>query len=138
MECPFCNINKERNRIITEKIYVYVILSNPRLIPGHLLVIPKRHVEKISELNKEEKQELFDTVIEYQEKIILKIATGCDITQKYRPFIKQSRLKVDHIHIHLLPRELNDELYKRSQIYETDIFKDLTDIESDKIIKLLK
>ena len=45
------------------------MFSNPRLMEGHLLVIPKRHVEKLSELNEEERKELFDTVIEYQEKI---------------------------------------------------------------------
>jgi len=56
MNCVFCEINKEKTRIIEEKEYTLVILSNPRLTEGHLLIIPKRHVEKISELNKEEKK----------------------------------------------------------------------------------
>ena len=54
MDCPFCNINSEKTRILEDKKFVRVIFSNPRLMPGHLLIIPKRHVEKISELNKEE------------------------------------------------------------------------------------
>lgn len=124
MECPFCNINKEKTRIIKETDKVLVILSNPRLVEGHLLVIPKRHVEKLSELNDDEKKELFDTVIEFQENI-LKSASGCDIRQHYRPFQKQDNLKVNHLHIHLLPREFEDELYKKCQIYEKDIFEEL-------------
>jgi len=40
-------------------------------MPGNLLVIPKRHVEKISDLNEEEQQELFKTIIEFQEKFLV-------------------------------------------------------------------
>jgi len=54
MECPFCNINSEKTRILKDGNFTRVVFSNPRLMPGHLLVIPKRHVEKISDLNKEE------------------------------------------------------------------------------------
>ena len=58
MECPFCNINKEKTVIINEGKNTRVILSNPKLMQGHLLVIPKRHVEKISQLEKNEREEL--------------------------------------------------------------------------------
>ena len=37
-------------------------------MPGHMLFIPRRHVEKISELNKEEQEELIEVTIEFQEK----------------------------------------------------------------------
>ena len=135
--CPFCNINHEITRVLKEGKHVWVMFSNPRLMPGHLLIVPKRHIEKISELNKEEKQELFDTVIEFQEKILEKLANGCDIRQNYRPFQKQDHIKVDHLHIHLCPRELFDELYERCQVFETDIFTKLHVDELDKIHKAL-
>lgn len=134
-ECPFCDISKERKtRILEERKFVRVIASNPRLMFGHLLVIPKRHVEKISLLNKEERDELFNTVVEFQDKILTKIASGCDIRQNCRPFQKQSRLKVDHLHIHLQPRELYDELYEKCQIFETNIFKELPKEEIEKLL----
>jgi diadenosine tetraphosphate (Ap4A) HIT family hydrolase len=138
MECPFCNIDKDKTRIIKEGKHVFVIFSNPRLMEGHLLVIPKRHVIKLSELDEEERKELFDTVIEFQEKILEKIASGCDIRQHCRPFQPQDNLKLDHLHIHLHPREFKDGLYKDCQIYEKDIFKDLTVEEINKISKLLE
>ncbi|MBU3918626.1 HIT family protein [Patescibacteria group bacterium] len=138
MNCVFCEIDKERTRIIEEKEYTLVILSNHRLMEGHLLVIPKRHVEKISELNKEEKKELFDTVTEYQEKILKNIAKGCDIRQNYRPFQAEDNLKVDHLHIHLQPREFEDELYDKSQIFEKEVFKELPAEEAKRISDLLK
>ena len=133
MDCPFCNIDKERNKVIKYGKNVFVMFSNPRLMEGHLLVVPKRHVEKLSELNEEERKELFDIVIEYQEKILDNIAEGCDIRQNYRPFQKQDDLKVDHLHIHLQPRKFEDELYQKSQIFEKDVFKELTEEEINKI-----
>jgi len=92
----------------------------------------KRHTPRILGL-----KEKNGTVIEYQEKILKNIAPGCDIRQHYRPFLKQSELKVNHLHIHLQPRELDDELYRKCQIYHKDVFKELTEEEINKIFKLL-
>jgi len=135
MNCPFCDKEHMKDKLIKEKKNCFVLLSNPRLVPGHLLVIPNRHIQKISELNEEEKKELFDTVIEFQEKV-LKFAKGCDIRQHFRPFQKQDGLKLDHLHIHLLPREFEDELYKRCQIHEKGIFKAITEAEKEKFSKI--
>ncbi len=135
--CPFCNIDKEKSRIIEERKYVYVMFSNPRLMPGHLLIIPKRHIEKMILLEEAERKELFDTILEYQEKITQKIAEGCDVRQNYRPFIPQSMLKVDHVHVHLQPRTLNDALYQQRQHYEAELFKNLTQKEISDIEKFL-
>lgn len=105
---------------------------------GHLLVVPKRHVQKISELSKAERKELFDFVIYFQEKILTGFASGCDIRQNLRPFQKQSDLKVDHLHIHLQPREFKDNLYQKCQIYETDIFEKLEKTERKEVLKFFK
>ena len=102
------------------------------------MVIPKRHVGKLSELSKDEKEELLNFIIEYQEKILNNVAQGCDIRQNYRPFMKQGKLKIDHLHIHLLPREFDDDLYLKCQIFEKTIFKPLTQEEINKISKLLE
>ena len=94
--------------------------------------------KKPSEMTKEEKKEIFDTILEFQEKILAKFASGCDIRQNCRPFQKQNEVKVDHVHYHLLPREFKDELYQKCQIYETGIFKMLTEEEKEKFAKLFK
>jgi ATP adenylyltransferase len=138
MRCPFCEIDKEKTIKIHSKKHVMVVLSNPRLVFGHLLVIPKRHVEKLSELTDKEKNELFNTVIEFQEKILAKVSTGCDIRQNYRPFQVQNKIKVDHLHIHLIPREYKDEIFRTTQIYEKNLFKDLDKDEVETVLKLLK
>jgi histidine triad (HIT) family protein len=137
MTCPFCDIDHQKTKIIQTNQRTYVAFSNPRLTPGHLLVIPKRHVERLSELAENERRELWETVITYQEKIIASISPGCDIRQNYRPFQKQSRLKVDHLHIHLIPRTYRDEIYQVTQLREKDLFQDLDEFEVKKILLLL-
>lgn len=130
-ECPFCDISKE-NRIIDETERTFSILSNPCLMKGHCLIVPKRHVERLDELSNEELSEIFNETIKIQ-KLLLKKFKGCDIRQNCRPFQKQDNLKVNHLHIHLQPRELFDELYEKSQKFEKDIFRKLNHKELDEI-----
>jgi diadenosine tetraphosphate (Ap4A) HIT family hydrolase len=136
--CPFCAIDKQKTVVVQKKERLYVALSNPRLVRGHLLVIPKRHVEKLSELTKVEQRDLWDTVVEYQEKILSALSTGCDVRQNYHPFQRQGRVKVDHVHIHLIPREFKDQIYQVTQIYETELFKDLDEQEKHAVLSLLR
>jgi diadenosine tetraphosphate (Ap4A) HIT family hydrolase len=138
MTCPFCKIDKKRTKIVEIKKYVMVIFSNKRLVPGHLLIVPRRHILRPSELSDAERKEIFDTLIEYQDKIVPEIAAGCDIKQNYRPFLKQDDHKVDHIHYHLLPRNLFDELFERSDKFHTLIFKKLPNEELKMFMPLLK
>jgi diadenosine tetraphosphate (Ap4A) HIT family hydrolase len=138
MNCPFCDIDEHRTKIIQTYKQTYVAFSNPRLTPGHLLVILKRHVEKLSEFTSDELDELWRTVIDFQERIIARLASGCDLRQNYHPFQKQSRLKVDHLHIHLIPREYKDEIYQITQMNEKNLFKNLNEPEVQKVLGALK
>jgi diadenosine tetraphosphate (Ap4A) HIT family hydrolase len=138
MHCPFCQVNQQKNRIIHEGNHSFAILSNPRLLPGHTLVIPKRHVEKPWELTTLELQEIFETTWHIETKMLeAGLATGCDIRQNYRPFLPQGRIKVDHIHFHVLPRTNEDELYHRALRFERELFADLSSAEREHMAKLL-
>jgi histidine triad (HIT) family protein len=136
-DCPFCDTSTN-NRVFSESKLVKVIFSNPRLVEGHLLVIPKRHIEEPWELDKQERDEVFHFINSLQKKISQTLGTGCDVRQNYRPFIIQGKLKIDHVHYHLIPRKFEDELYEKSQIYEKDIFGDLPNSEVDKVMSLLQ
>jgi diadenosine tetraphosphate (Ap4A) HIT family hydrolase len=136
--CPFCSIDKRRTFIVENKETLYVALSNPRLVRGHLLVILRRHVEKLSELSKEEQHMLWDTVVEYQERILSTLSTGCDVRQNYHPFQRQGRVKVDHLHVYLIPREFKDQIYQVTQIYETQLFQDIDEEEKRAVLLLLQ
>ncbi|MBI4415049.1 MAG: hypothetical protein HY566_02315 [Candidatus Kerfeldbacteria bacterium] len=136
MDCPFCSPEHLAHRTLEEKEFVRVIASDPRLMRAHLLVIPKRHIERPSELTKNERDELFDTLFTYQVKILERIAPGCDIRENLRPFQKESRLKRHHLHFHLQPRTFEDELYQSSQRHETALFRPLDDDEMEALREL--
>lgn len=133
--CPFC---EPKDRVLRENEQARVILSNPRKVPGHFLVMPKRHVEKPWELTEAELAGIFELIFFIEKHIVGKLGDGCDIRQNFRPFLPQNRLKKDHIHFHVYPRSLNDYLYKVAEVYETDLFADLDDMERDAVAKLLK
>lgn len=133
-DCPFCNPTQ---RVLKENDSAQVILSNPRKVPGHFLVIPKRHVEKPWELKQDEVADIFSLIFEVEQKIVGKLGDGCDIRQNYRPFLKQSNLKVDHVHFHIIPRSNEDYIYSISEKFEKDLFATLDEKEAVEVAKLI-
>jgi diadenosine tetraphosphate (Ap4A) HIT family hydrolase len=133
--CPFCSIG---DRALKENAYARVILSDPRKVAGHFLVVPKRHVEKPWELTPSELQDIFELIFFVEQRIIGKLGDGADVRQNYRPFMSQSRLKVDHVHFHVIPRSKEDYIYQVSEKYESDLFAELDEIERDEVAKLLQ
>jgi diadenosine tetraphosphate (Ap4A) HIT family hydrolase len=134
-DCPICN---PAERVLRENDNAQLILSNPRKVPGHFLVIPKRHVEKPWDLTNDELKDIFELIFWVEQKIIGKLGDGCDIRENYRPFMKQSKLKLDHIHFQVIPRALYDYIYKISEKYDTELFAELDDTERDAVANLLQ
>ena len=134
-DCPFCGGGE---RVLKSNERAQVILSNPRKVPGHFLVVPKRHVEKPWELTNEELTDIFALIFFIEQKIIGKLGDGCDVRQNYRPFLQQGELKVNHIHFHVIPRSLEDYIYQISEKYDSELFADLDELEAKEIARLLK
>jgi len=133
--CPFCN---GKERIVKENEHAYALLSNPRKVPGHTLVVPKRHVDKPWELTEMELRDVFDLISYIEQKLIGQFGDGCDIRQNYRPFLQQSELKVDHIHFHVIPRTLKDYIYQVSEKYDTELFAELDPVEAKAVTAAIK
>lgn len=134
-DCPFCN---PEDRVLKSNERARVILSNPRKVPGHFLVLPKRHIEQPWELTGDELQDIFELIFFVEQRIVGKLGDGVDIRQNYRPFVQPNQLKVDHVHFHVIPRALDDYIYSVSEQYERDLFADLDDLERKEVSKLLQ
>ena len=134
--CPFCDATIKQRTLWEDELTV-TFLSNPRLMQGHTLVIPKRHVEKPWELTHDELMAIFKNLWKVEKRLIASgLGQGCDVRQHYRPFMPQGRVKVNHVHFHALPRTLSDELFQTSMQFED--FVDLSDEECASIAKTLK
>ncbi len=51
INCPFCY---PQERVLQQNDLAQVILSDPHKVPGHLLIMPKRHVERPWDLTHDE------------------------------------------------------------------------------------
>jgi len=62
--CVFCNIFKEKkdkkNFIIARTQYSYSVLNIYPYNNGHVLIVPNRHVNDLSKLRREERDDLMD------------------------------------------------------------------------------
>ena len=142
--CPFCRIDTMKNRVLENWGSFFVTLSNPRLMEGHLLVIPHRHVGGLYDLRWDEQAEIFGAVLRLQKKLIAAFSevwqkpAGCDVSWHTRPFMSQTEISIpEHAHIHLRPRFWQDPYYENVLRYETPVFQPLSSEELTRVSKLL-
>ena len=136
MTCAFCS-DVIKERLIEEGKFTMVVLSNPRLAAGHLLVIPKRHVLKFSELKSKETVELFRLLGKYQDKVLGNLGKGTEIRQNYKPYFKNSETHVNHFHFHIVPREENDGIAKQVDVHRKPLYIEMSGQEFKKVRGLL-
>lgn len=106
MECVFCDYDKIKERIAYEDDLVFVIPALMAIVPGHMLVMPKRCVAKIDDLNEEELLRMHE-VISKLKKSLVKVfdAEGFNHAWNEGGIAGQS---VNHLHVHVLPRKDGD------------------------------
>ena len=106
-ECPFCN----RSILDYQKFYeddlVLALYTYKPIMPGHCLVIPKRHVERFEQLTDAEAAQIC-TVI----KKVNQAATKAFGTSSYLLLQKNGQevgQTVPHVHFHYIPRRAGDD-----------------------------
>ena len=107
MDSIFCKIaNKEiSSRIITETENSIAFLDAFPVSRGHTLVIPKNHYEKVQDMTDIDNNDLFDTVHDVISKVDK--LTGSTLLAIHNG--KDSGQEIPHVHVHLIPREPDDQ-----------------------------
>jgi diadenosine tetraphosphate (Ap4A) HIT family hydrolase len=135
-DCRFCN---QADNALRENDLAMVFLSNPHKVPGHVLVMPKRHIEKPWDLTPEELQACYDLIFLVEQRFIGKLGDGFDIRQSYWPFKEQDNLKAKHLLFHVIPRSEGDYLFQISEGKNPeDLYADLDEVEGDAVTRLLQ
>lgn len=109
--CIFCDkpkeTNDEANRILFRGKFNFVMMNNYPYNPGHVMVIPYRHIANVEELTSDEKLEHLEIISRCVE--VLKKAyypagfnTGMNLGRVAGAGID------DHIHTHVVPRWQGD------------------------------
>ena len=100
--CELCS----RHEALLENALAYVRHDNNSLSPGHVLVIPKRHVASFFDMTTEEQSAVLSLLREAQKSIQEQHSPdGYNIGVNVGKAGGQSRM---HVHVHLIPRYAGD------------------------------
>jgi len=134
MDCIFCKIIEGSipAKILKETSQSISFLDAFPLAKGHVLVIPKKHHQKIQDMSQSENTDLFLLVHEMTSKVdsisgstLVAIHNGIDAGQE-----------VPHVHVHLVPRSNNDSAGPIHSMFNSSL--ELSESEVDEIYNKLK
>jgi len=104
-ECRFCS-EVIKTHSFFETPNELVVYNTVPILPGHTLVIPKKHRENIHDLSPDEITSLFSTVNLVAQKLKEKYkAEGMNYAWNENLIAGQT---IPHLHIHILPRHKDD------------------------------
>ncbi len=134
MDCIFCKIVSGviPTKVIAETKNSIAFLDAFPLAKGHTLIIPKHHHEKIQNMSLEENSDLFSTM----HKVISKVdkLTGATLVAIHNG--KEAGQEIPHIHIHLVPRSVNDSGGPIHCLFDSTL--NVSDLETNEIYEKLK
>ena len=111
-ECIFCQVLKDE--IVAESDLCLAFYDRYPVSPGHMLIIPKRHVASYFELTDEEVKAMQTMLFEMKEVVQeLYKPDGFNIGVNVGEAAGQS---IFHVHMHLIPRYTGDVEYPRGGV----------------------
>jgi ATP adenylyltransferase len=106
VECILCAVRDNDERVVTLKIYedkfLFISLNLYPYNPGHLMIIPNRHITTFLELTKEEIMHINRTIQGIQ--LLLDFLYS---PKGYNIGINQGIVagaSIEHLHVHIVPR----------------------------------
>ncbi len=106
-DCPFCNAKVLDLQKFYEDDLVVALLTHKPIVPGHCLIIPKRHVERFEGLSENELMQIGQ--------VIKKVDMAAQKVFKAKSYLllqkngKEAGQTVPHVHFHYIPRQEGDD-----------------------------
>jgi histidine triad (HIT) family protein len=104
VSCIFCDIlaGKRDGHFFYEDESHVAFLDKYPIDVGHSLVIPKKHHERITDMNSEDVGNIFSIVPKVAKAILT--ATGADAFSLGQNNGRAAKQIIPHVHIHIIPR----------------------------------
>lgn len=138
--CVYCTKQEIKDREIIGDEFAWVFPTNIPIVPGHLLIAPRRCVAKYEDLKTDEK----NSIEKLRVKLIATLrktfgAEGFNYAWNESPVAGQS---VPHFHLHVLPRKVGDggitEYEPRKFLYRPGSREATPEDEIIEVCKLIK
>lgn len=132
MSCIFCTLDKSKreNTILEETRYFYVIPTTGSLVVGYVLILCKRHLYSMTELNNEEKEE-YENLLEKYRNIFKSIYKKYPVIFEHGSSNGNTESKansIDHAHTHIVNYQYRNEgkMIKKLNFYPINDLTQLT------------
>ncbi|NTW24142.1 MAG: HIT family protein [Lentimicrobium sp.] len=103
--CPFCNIDNQSLAFASVSEFIAIYNISP-ILPGHSLVIPKKHITSLFELSEDEISDFFSFARRVTSFLCeVYESDAYDWTLQEGTEAGQS---VEHLHLHIIPRKPGD------------------------------
>lgn len=134
MDCVFCKIisGEIPSKFLKETSDSVSFLDAFPLAKGHVLVIPKKHHQKIQDMTSEENGDLFSLVHEMITKV--DSVTGSTLVAVHNG--EEAGQEIPHVHVHLVPRSKNDSAGAIHSMFNSSLT--LSESEMDELYNKLK
>ncbi len=134
MDCIFCKIisGDMPTKILNETKDSISFLDAFPLTKGHVLVIPKKHHQKIQDMGEQENNDLFYLVNLMTSKV--DSITGATLIAIHNG--KDAGQEIPHVHVHLVPRSNDDSAGAIHSMFNSEL--KLSESELDELYKKLK
>ena len=126
MTCIFCDIlaGKRDGHIVYEDNKHIAFLDKYPIDDGHTLVIPKRHFERITDMDSNDVGEIFSIVPKIAKAVLS--GAGADAFSLAQNNGKAAKQIIPHVHIHIIPRYNNKgTVWTKRQIPTDDVLSEL-------------
>ncbi len=107
-ECKFCDVaaGKLRAMIVHEDAHSVAFLDHRPLFPGHVLLVPREHVETLDDLPRERVGPFFLSV----QLLARAVETAMEAQGNFIAINNRISQSVPHLHVHIVPRRKGDGL----------------------------
>ena len=117
-ECPFCDV--EKKYIVEKWKHFTVILARAPYTKDHLLIVPNRHLIRISEINQTQRKNLIPLIEKWTKKMG---KNHGEVNLLLRDGIANWKIgkSIDHLHFHLIP---DIPIYSTNSWWNREIYTD--------------
>lgn len=137
-ECAFCNTEILNRQKFYEDDLVIALYTHKPTVPGHMLIIPKQHIERFEKLSDLEMVQI-GKVIKKIDQIAMEVfkTSSYLLMQKNGIEVGQS---VPHVHFHYIPKKKGDNaiIMFMAKMLIANMKKPISQNEMSEIIQILK
>jgi histidine triad (HIT) family protein len=126
MTCIFCDIldGTSNGHLVYEDKDHIAILDKYPIDDGHTLVIPRKHYEKITDMDSNDVGKIFSLIPKIAKAVLA--GTGADAFSLTQNNGKAAKQIIPHVHIHIIPRYNNKgSVWTKRQIPTAEVLSEL-------------